>query len=188
MRKRVQRQRRAGRSDSPAAAFLTDRAPPVRMDIHLNVACLSPNHNTPAPESGSQRCDVMQRDTLANSNDQQISSRAYALWEQAGRPQGRGTEFWLQAEREIAREAETALPTGDNLQARPTPRSSVKKPPFRRAEAAHQFRPAPLACSESQRSQRKQDLAGSRSTTVTRQVSIRGASSQGRVEDARRSC
>jgi Protein of unknown function (DUF2934) len=28
-------------------------------------------------------------------------ARAYALWEQAGRPSGRDEQFWLQAEREL---------------------------------------------------------------------------------------
>ena len=31
----------------------------------------------------------------------EIASRAYLLWEQAGRPDGRDLEFWVQAEAEI---------------------------------------------------------------------------------------
>ena len=30
-----------------------------------------------------------------------IASRAYTLWEQAGRPQGRDVEYWLQAETQL---------------------------------------------------------------------------------------
>ena len=33
----------------------------------------------------------------------EISRRAYDLWEQAGRPDGRDTELWLQAEAQIKR-------------------------------------------------------------------------------------
>lgn len=33
--------------------------------------------------------------------DDVIRTRAYFLWEQAGRPDGDGNQFWLQAEREI---------------------------------------------------------------------------------------
>jgi hypothetical protein len=33
---------------------------------------------------------------------EQIRRRAHELWEQSGRPEGRETEFWLQAERELA--------------------------------------------------------------------------------------
>jgi hypothetical protein len=33
--------------------------------------------------------------------DEEIRARAYALWEQAGRPEGDGLPFWLQAEREL---------------------------------------------------------------------------------------
>ena len=30
-------------------------------------------------------------------NDQMIREAAYFLWEKAGKPQGDGTEFWIQA-------------------------------------------------------------------------------------------
>jgi hypothetical protein len=31
-----------------------------------------------------------------------IEERAHALWEAAGRPEGRALDYWLQAERELA--------------------------------------------------------------------------------------
>ena len=34
-------------------------------------------------------------------NDEQIRARAYFLWEQAGKPDGDGIQFWLEAEREL---------------------------------------------------------------------------------------
>jgi hypothetical protein len=33
--------------------------------------------------------------------EDQIRARAYALWEEAGRPEGDGTQFWLDAEKEL---------------------------------------------------------------------------------------
>ena len=32
-----------------------------------------------------------------NVNDQMIREAAYFLWEKAGKPEGDGTEFWIQA-------------------------------------------------------------------------------------------
>lgn len=31
-----------------------------------------------------------------------VRERAYLLWEEAGRPDGEGVEFWLRAERELS--------------------------------------------------------------------------------------
>lgn len=36
----------------------------------------------------------------------QVRARAYALWEQAGRPAGRELEFWLEAERQLEEKRE----------------------------------------------------------------------------------
>jgi hypothetical protein len=38
-----------------------------------------------------------------------IASRAYALWEQAGRPLGRDVEYWLQAESQLKADAQSFL-------------------------------------------------------------------------------
>jgi hypothetical protein len=35
------------------------------------------------------------------TNYDNISKRAYELWEKAGKPSGRDTEYWLQAENEV---------------------------------------------------------------------------------------
>ena len=39
--------------------------------------------------------------------DNEVASRAYRLWEQAGKPHGRDLEFWIQAEAEVRAAAET---------------------------------------------------------------------------------
>jgi hypothetical protein len=42
--------------------------------------------------------------TVNTSNYNRIAQRAYDIWERNGRPDGRETEHWLQAESEIRRE------------------------------------------------------------------------------------
>ena len=37
-------------------------------------------------------------------HEERIRERAYEIWEGAGRPEGKATDFWLQAEAEIAAE------------------------------------------------------------------------------------
>ncbi len=39
---------------------------------------------------------------MAPYSEMQIRDRAYALWEQAGRPEGQDKEFWAMAEQELA--------------------------------------------------------------------------------------
>ena len=39
---------------------------------------------------------------MARPTDDLIRSRAHALWELAGKPEGRQEEFWHEAERELA--------------------------------------------------------------------------------------
>jgi hypothetical protein len=38
---------------------------------------------------------------MAFPTDDQIRNRAHQLWEQAGKPDGRGGEFWHRAEQEL---------------------------------------------------------------------------------------
>jgi hypothetical protein len=40
---------------------------------------------------------------MTKPTDEQIRLRAYRLWEEAGRPEGREEEFWHQAERDLQR-------------------------------------------------------------------------------------
>ena len=41
---------------------------------------------------------------VAEPSKQEIDARAYQLWEQAGRPEGREAEFWHLAEQELRNE------------------------------------------------------------------------------------
>jgi hypothetical protein len=45
-----------------------------------------------------------------NINLEDIRVRAYELWEQNGKPEGKQDEFWFQAERELKEEKETDEP------------------------------------------------------------------------------
>jgi hypothetical protein len=87
---------------------------------------------------------------MATSHDR-ISERAHQLWEQAGKPNGRETEDWLQAEREIkhsdtaalsdphrGREVEP-LPHGKPVNT-PAPHSTNSKPAHVSADALHHRR------------------------------------------------
>lgn len=38
---------------------------------------------------------------MAESTEDEIGKRAYELWEENGRPEGRQDEFWHQAEQEL---------------------------------------------------------------------------------------
>ncbi|MBV9016956.1 MAG: DUF2934 domain-containing protein [Alphaproteobacteria bacterium] len=45
------------------------------------------------------------------ARDQAIRDRAYAIWEQDGRPEGRSLDHWLQAEAEIGIAVQTTAKT-----------------------------------------------------------------------------
>jgi hypothetical protein len=45
-----------------------------------------------------------------NINLEDIRVRAYELWEQNGKPEGKQDEFWLQAERELKEKKEINEP------------------------------------------------------------------------------
>ena len=70
----------------------------------------------------------------------EVASRAYHLWEQAGRPHGRDLEFWIKAETDTRAAAgghsthPTAAPATHSLRASLPIRSNEKakgQPPFR---------------------------------------------------------
>jgi hypothetical protein len=43
--------------------------------------------------------------TLGPSQREEIQRLAHALWEEAGRPQGRALDYWLRAEQEIVNQS-----------------------------------------------------------------------------------
>ena len=44
--------------------------------------------------------------SIENTQHNEVASRAYGLWERAGRPHGRDLEFWVRAEAELRPAAE----------------------------------------------------------------------------------
>jgi hypothetical protein len=51
-----------------------------------------------------RRPDCREDDVKGWWHEQRIRERAYQIWERAGRPEGKATEHWLQAEAEISAE------------------------------------------------------------------------------------
>lgn len=53
---------------------------------------------------------------MAKPSDKEISARAYQLWEENGRPEGKDDEFWRLAEQELLnKDKSSPLGTPDNL-------------------------------------------------------------------------
>jgi hypothetical protein len=57
-----------------------------------------------------------------------ISRRAYALWEEAGRPAGQDKKFWQQAEAELAEQARSAAAVPPVVAPPPTIKAAVTSP------------------------------------------------------------
>jgi len=56
---------------------------------------------------------------MSELNEAIIRAKAHALWEAAGKPQGRHEEFWLEAERELQNDPLShALKLPDNPEAK----------------------------------------------------------------------
>jgi hypothetical protein len=51
-------------------------------------------------------CRSLRKYTMRNPTGMQIVRRAYQLWEQAGKPEGRDEEFYHEAERQLKNEEE----------------------------------------------------------------------------------
>ncbi len=60
-------------------------------------------HLRPEPDFGShpERAIPPADPDNVDVSEEDIRQLAYRRWEEAGRPDGDGTEFWLQAEREL---------------------------------------------------------------------------------------
>ena len=65
-----------------------------------------------APQGGA----ALQEMQLSEPSEQEIRERAHQLWERAGKPEGRGDEFWHAAEQELRNEdGSNTLRTPDTL-------------------------------------------------------------------------
>jgi hypothetical protein len=61
----------------------------------------APRTTTPADAANRVEMNGTRTPNRPAPDEEQIRARAYALWEQAGRPDGDGTQFWLEAEKEL---------------------------------------------------------------------------------------
>jgi hypothetical protein len=62
----------------------------------------APRTATPAATADKISLSSGRTPTRPTPSEDQIRARAYFLWEQAGRPEGDGAQFWLEAEKELS--------------------------------------------------------------------------------------
>lgn len=87
-----------------------------------------------APSLSSGRTISLAEENGMADREQQVRERAYAIWEQEGRPDGEDREHWLRAEAEIA--AEDPLASNDAGQAEAQAPSEETGRPRSRERAA----------------------------------------------------
>jgi hypothetical protein len=61
----------------------------------------TPAESTSTPADASDRVSLQPSTVPAHAREDAIRTRAHALWDQAGRPDGDGVEYWLRAEQEL---------------------------------------------------------------------------------------
>ena len=67
------------------------------------------------------------RESASHVIDQdEIARCAYALWESEGRPEGRATQHWFEAESRLR--SHTQQPTGETVRAARTPKAPAREP------------------------------------------------------------
>ena len=60
-----------------------------------------PRRQTAVRTSTGRNGKTVETSAECNIRNESIASRAYTLWEQAGRPEGCDLQFWLQAESQL---------------------------------------------------------------------------------------
>lgn len=81
---------------------------------------------------------MMDTDTLTRE-------RAYLLWEQAGRPDGRSEEFWFAAAASLAGDAQAAAKPAPRRRTAAAPAAAKPAQPAKRGKAAASLGKAPAA-------------------------------------------
>lgn len=76
---------------------------PMTEDERIDEASLESMDGSDPPSYSATRSGEPRRpeDADAGADEETIRRRAYALWEQDGRPSGRGDEYWHRAEQEL---------------------------------------------------------------------------------------
>src|SRR5262245_40343494 len=83
--------RRAKTVDQPTPTRTTPTPPPT------------PAGKTPPPIPTGKVASTIPSPKNPTASDEEIRVRAYQKWQAAGCPDGDGTKFWLEAERELRR-------------------------------------------------------------------------------------
>lgn len=90
---------------TPSKKTAPAAAKPVAPAVATNGPAAKPVEAKPATPAAAPKAAapaVVARREITSDN---IASRAYLLWEQAGRPHGRDLEFWSQAEHQVQQTA-----------------------------------------------------------------------------------
>ena len=66
---------------------------------------------------------------MDTAKHQDIAARAYAIWEEEGRPDGRNVEHWQRAERELSSSGPAAPAAGSGPQAARSATDGPTRPP-----------------------------------------------------------
>lgn len=61
---------------------------------------ISSSGSSSCSSSGASCCSSIS--TSIVNNEDEIREKAYSLWEAAGRPEGDGSDFWIEAQKQIA--------------------------------------------------------------------------------------
>ncbi len=84
----------------------------------------------------------MQNLPSSSLSHEEISARAHTIWIQAGRPDGRDLENWLQAEAELRKEGQIMAGTTAQTSAQPAPPRELVGATARGGNSANSFRRA----------------------------------------------
>ena len=73
------------------------------------MACTAFGPESPPTAAGRGRACHSESKKMEKPTKEQIIHRAYQLWDQAGKPEGRDEEFYYQAERELNEDSEPPI-------------------------------------------------------------------------------
>ena len=76
----------------------------------LNKTCKAQTQGQKAQLSASASCDQATEQTEQQVCCEKVQERAYYKWEQAGRPEGDGVNFWFEAKAELQAELQAETP------------------------------------------------------------------------------
>jgi hypothetical protein len=73
--------------------------------------------------------------TVSINESRDTAERAYLIWEQAGRPDGKALEYWLQAEAELSTKANEQRPCPKEIMTATPKRGGARKREFQKTRS-----------------------------------------------------